>query len=242
MGAGPRNTHSLPPPPTSNRNIKHYIQFTKDTSNRCSNVIRGRVTVQHINPTLTWRGIRIELPRLAVPNENSFMDEVSWCPVRRRALSFPPFGSYACMCSWCRFESLSMARWMSLAKMETQPDERYSSVVEIMDGNVICTVHLPITHLIPSGCRIASVEKFVWHPAPFQSPIIGFGSKVTTIPKSSAQRCRMYLDTHSWSPMAIPSHGPTYGVSIDEINQCPFPLQSIKYILTTVPDTPIGQA
>eukprot|EP00238_Polyblepharides_amylifera_P015063 CAMPEP_0196584912 /NCGR_PEP_ID=MMETSP1081-20130531/48972_1 /TAXON_ID=36882 /ORGANISM="Pyramimonas amylifera, Strain CCMP720" /LENGTH=47 /DNA_ID= /DNA_START= /DNA_END= /DNA_ORIENTATION= len=28
----------------------------------------------------------------------------------------------------------------------------------------------------PPGMRVALVEKLVWHPAPFQSPGIGFGS------------------------------------------------------------------
>ena len=37
-----------------------------------------------------------------------------------------------------------------------------------------------------SGFLIFSVEKFVWAPAPFQSPGMGFGSKETITPKSSA--------------------------------------------------------
>ena len=39
--------------------------------------------------------------------------------------------------------------------------------------------------------RIARVEKFVWQPAPFQSPSRGFGSKVTATPWSSQMRCMM---------------------------------------------------
>ena len=50
----------------------------------------------------------------------------------------------------------------------------------------------------------------MWHPAPFHSPGIGFGSKLTTTSKSSATRHRMYLDIHKWSPISIPSQGPTW--------------------------------
>ena len=50
----------------------------------------------------------------------------------------------------------------------------------------------------------------MWAPAPFQSPGIGLGSKVTLTPKSSATRCNINLDIHKWSPISIPSHGPTW--------------------------------
>ena len=50
----------------------------------------------------------------------------------------------------------------------------------------------------------------MWAPAPFQSPGTGLGSKVTLIPKSSATRCNRNLDIHRWSPIAIPSQGPTW--------------------------------
>ena len=63
---------------------------------------------------------------------------------------------------------------------------------------------------MPLGSRIAFVEKLVWHPAPFQSPGIGFGLKLTWTPNSSAIRNNKYLYTQSWSPAAIPSHGPTW--------------------------------
>lgn len=53
------------------------------------------------------------------------------------------------------------------------------------------------THKIPPSSLMAFVEKFVWAPAPFQSPSIGLGSKVTITPKFSATRCKIYLEVHS---------------------------------------------
>ena len=46
---------------------------------------------------------------------------------------------------------------------------------------------------MPPFFLIASVEKLQWAPAPFQSPAMGLGSNVTTTPKSSATRSRIYL-------------------------------------------------
>jgi len=47
---------------------------------------------------------------------------------------------------------------------------------------------------IPS--RIVFVEKLVWQPDPFQS-LNSLGAKEIVILKSSATRCRMYLEIHS---------------------------------------------
>merc|ERR1719228_1393374 len=63
---------------------------------------------------------------------------------------------------------------------------------------------------IPPGTLIFAVEKFVWAPAPFQSPAIGLGSKDTHTPKSSATLSRRYLATHISSATSIPSVGPTW--------------------------------
>lgn len=65
-------------------------------------------------------------------------------------------------------------------------------------------------YIIPLFSLIACVEKLQWAPAPFQSPGTGFGSSVTTIPNSSATRCNMKRAIHKWSPMLMPSHGPTW--------------------------------
>jgi hypothetical protein len=50
------------------------------------------------------------------------------------------------------------------------------------------------TYSMSLGSRIASVEKFLWHPMPFNSPGISFGWKLTWTPNSSA----------------ISLHGPTW--------------------------------
>ena len=47
-------------------------------------------------------------------------------------------------------------------------------------------------------------------PAPFQSPLMGFGSKETETPKSSATLCRRNRANQHWSPLSIPVHGPTW--------------------------------
>ena len=52
----------------------------------------------------------------------------------------------------------------------------------------------------PPSSRMALVEKLVWAPAPFQSPMIGLGSRVANTPKSSAIRNSSQRATHSWSP------------------------------------------
>ena len=80
------------------------------------------------------------------------------------------------------------------------------------------------THFRPPPSRIDFVLKLQWAPAPFQSPGIGFGSNVTMIPKSSATRCSRNLDIHRWSPMVIPSHGPTWNSPCGTTNtlvKCP---------------------
>ncbi|MND01319.1 hypothetical protein D3C83_202660 [compost metagenome] len=41
---------------------------------------------------------------------------------------------------------------------------------------------------MPPFSRIALVEKLVCMPAPFQSPLAGFGSMVALMPKSSPMR------------------------------------------------------
>ena len=49
----------------------------------------------------------------------------------------------------------------------------------------------------------------MWQPAPFQSPLIGLGSKLQTTPKSSATRQRRYLATKfetNWWKFFLPSH------------------------------------
>lgn len=66
------------------------------------------------------------------------------------------------------------------------------------------------THVNPPSSLISLVLKFVWQPAPFQFPGIGLGSNEATTPKSSQTRCRRKRATHRWSPMLIPSHGPTW--------------------------------
>ena len=68
----------------------------------------------------TWRGILMLQPRLATPDEKSWMLDVSCLPVNRRALSLPSLGSYALMCSsWCLARS-SMAFWIGLRGKEIQ--------------------------------------------------------------------------------------------------------------------------
>jgi hypothetical protein len=58
----------------------------------------------------------------------------------------------------------------------------------------------------PPGARICLVEKFVWAPAPFQSPLMGLASKLTSTSKSSAMRSSSQRATHSWSPTStVPS-------------------------------------
>ena len=69
-------------------------------------------------------------------------------------------------------------------------------------------------------------------PAPFQSPGIGLGSKVTLIPKSSATRCNINLDIHKWSPISIPSQGPTWYSHWNKKDRpwwtCTFPQQVLE--------------
>ena len=74
------------------------------------------------------------------------------------------------------------------------------------------------THFKPPASRIDFVLKLQWAPAPFQSPGIGFGSNVTMIPKSSATRCSRNLAIHRWSPMVIPSQGPTWNSPCGKTN------------------------
>ena len=62
----------------------------------------------------------------------------------------------------------------------------------------------------PPSLLISLVLKLVWQPAPFQLPVMGLGSKDTMTPKSSQTRCRMKRATHRWSPMLMPSVGPTW--------------------------------
>lgn len=66
------------------------------------------------------------------------------------------------------------------------------------------------SHFNPPSSLISFVLKFVWQPAPFQFPGIGLGSNEATTPKSSQTRCRRKRATHRWSPMFIPSQGPTW--------------------------------
>lgn len=47
-------------------------------------------------------------------------------------------------------------------------------------------------------------------PEPFQSPGMGLGSNVTSTLNISHTRYMMYLDIHRWSPMSMPTHGPTW--------------------------------
>merc|ERR1712061_775453 len=63
---------------------------------------------------------------------------------------------------------------------------------------------------IPPGFLMGSVEKLVWAPAPFKSPCMGLGSKLTTTPNSSATLVRRYLASQRSSPMSIPTVGPTW--------------------------------
>ena len=44
---------------------------------------------------------------------------------------------------------------------------------------------------MPPALRVASVEKLMWQPAPFQSPSMGLGSMDTMTPRSSQTRSRM---------------------------------------------------
>ncbi|TNN41866.1 hypothetical protein EYF80_047963 [Liparis tanakae] len=59
-------------------------------------------------------------------------------------------------------------------------------------------------------CSPGLVLTLVWHPAPFQLPFIGLGSSDATTPKSSHTRCSRKRDTHSWSPISMPSQVPTW--------------------------------
>ncbi len=62
----------------------------------------------------------------------------------------------------------------------------------------------------PPSSRMALVEKLVWAPAPFQSPMTGFGSKVANTPKSSAIRNRSHRATQSWSDTIRGGRTPTW--------------------------------
>ena len=62
----------------------------------------------------TWRGMRTLTPRFATPLLNMSMVDVSWKPVRRRALSPPFFGSYMTMWSLWRLLKRSIAASMCL--------------------------------------------------------------------------------------------------------------------------------
>ncbi len=66
------------------------------------------------------------------------------------------------------------------------------------------------TYFKPPSSRISFVLKLVWQPAPFQFPGMGLGSKEATMPKSSQTLCRMKRAIHKWSPILIPSQGPTW--------------------------------
>lgn len=66
------------------------------------------------------------------------------------------------------------------------------------------------TYFKPPSSRISLVLKLVWQPAPFQFPEMGFGSKEATTPKSSQTLCRRKRAIHKWSPMSMPSQGPTW--------------------------------
>ncbi|KAK5634399.1 hypothetical protein RRF57_010112 [Xylaria bambusicola] len=63
---------------------------------------------------------------------------------------------------------------------------------------------------MPPSTRISLVEKLVWRPAPFQSPGIGLGWTEILAPNSSATRWRRKRAIHKWSPISIPSQGPTW--------------------------------
>ena len=62
----------------------------------------------------TCLGMRILAPRLATPDENSSMLEVSCNPVKRLLLAAPPSGSYMAMCRLCCLAMRSMAVLMCL--------------------------------------------------------------------------------------------------------------------------------
>lgn len=66
------------------------------------------------------------------------------------------------------------------------------------------------THCSPFSSLISLVLTFVWQPAPFQLPFIGLGSSDATTPKSSHTRYSRKRATHRWSPISIPSQGPTW--------------------------------
>jgi len=62
----------------------------------------------------------------------------------------------------------------------------------------------------PPSALVELVEKLVWHPDPFQSPLsIGFGSSSMETPNSSPILPKMYLANHMWSPHSIPLVIPT---------------------------------
>lgn len=75
------------------------------------------------------------------------------------------------------------------------------------------------TYFNPPSSLIALVLKLVWQPAPFQLPVIGLGSKETTTPKSSHTLCRMKRAIHKWSPIVMPSHGPTWNSHYKSTNK-----------------------
>ncbi len=138
---------------------------------------------------------------LKLPAEKSWIDEVSCFPVNLRSLSFPSWGSYAVMWRICCFDNLSMAFSISL---------QTKSKCKSKSGIIHSKLKFTLSYKIPLGALIASVEKLQWAPAPFQSPCIGFGSNVTTMPNSSATRCNRNRAIQSWSPMSMPSQGPTW--------------------------------
>ena len=74
------------------------------------------------------------------------------------------------------------------------------------------------TYVMPPASLIARVLQLQCAPAPFQSPSMGLGSSVALTPKSSATLYKRYLANHRWSPMSIPSHGPTWNSHWKEKN------------------------
>mmetsp|Transcript_7557 Transcript_7557/g.21673 ORF Transcript_7557/g.21673 Transcript_7557/m.21673 type:complete len:238 (+) Transcript_7557:55-768(+) len=64
--------------------------------------------------------------------------------------------------------------------------------------------------LTPPSFLMLLVEKLVWAPVPFQSPLTGFGSKVHTMPMSSPSLWRSHLEIMTESPSSRGPTGPTW--------------------------------
>jgi hypothetical protein len=62
----------------------------------------------------------------------------------------------------------------------------------------------------PLAERVCLVEKLVCDPAPFQSPLMGLASKLTSTSNSSLMRFKSQRATHIWSPISTVPRMPSW--------------------------------